>query len=107
MSRRMELQALLTTLMEPYAQYGLSCVFYQPPATIKMPYPCIVYRLDNIDTDFADNNPYKHMDRYLLTLIDKDPDSKIVDSIKMLPACTFDRYYSADNLHHFAFRMYY
>ena len=107
MGRRIDLQMKLAELMAPYAQLGLSCVYYQPPASVKLVYPCIIYTLDKIDTRHADNNPYIQKERYSLTVIDRDPDSEVMELVKKLPMCTFDRHYTADNLHHFVFTIYY
>lgn len=82
-------------------------VYYQPPANIMIAYPCIVYSMSNIDTKFADNIPYMRQKQYNLTVIDKDPDSMIVDKVSHLPRCTFDRMYIADNLYHWTFSIYY
>lgn len=82
-------------------------VYYQPPSNIKIAYPCIVYSMSDIDTKFADNIPYIRQKRYDLTVIDKDPDSMIVDKVGNLPRCTFDRSYVADNLYHWTFSIYY
>lgn len=101
MGIRTDLQNLLETLL------GSRNVYFQPPPTLQMNYPCIVYNLDDIDSKFADNNPYAIERRYSLTLIDKDPDSLIIDKIIMLQKCIFDRHFVADNLNHNIFILYY
>lgn len=101
MGTRTELQSLLETLL------GSRNVYFQPPSTIQMNYPCIVYNLDDIDSKFADNYPYTIEKRYSLTLIDKDPDSSIIDKIIMLQKCIFDRRFVADNLNHNIFILYF
>lgn len=82
-------------------------VYFQPTVNIRIAYPCIVYSLSNIDAKFADNIPYILQKQYSLTVIDKDPDSMIVDKVSELPRCSFDRHYTADNLHHWVFTIYY
>lgn len=82
-------------------------VHYQPPSNIRIAYPCIIYSMSDIDTKFADNIPYLRQKQYDLTVIDKDPDSMIVDKVGNLPRCTFDRSYIADNLYHWTFTIYY
>jgi hypothetical protein len=82
-------------------------VYYQPPVNIQIAYPCIVYSISNIDTKFADNIPYMRQKRYDLTVIDKDPDSMIVDKVGCLPRCSFDRMFVSDNLYHWTFSIYY
>lgn len=82
-------------------------VYYQPPASKKMEYPCIRYKLDKLDTEHANNKTYMFHNRYQITIIDEDPDSEMVDKIKMMPLCVFDRHYTSDNLNHWVFKLYY
>lgn len=98
---RLELQALLEEIL------GSENVYFQPPNNLKMQYPCIRYEQDDGDTDFASNKPYRHTKRYQVTHIDQDPDSPIPDVIVMLPMCLFDRSYTADNLNHKVFNLFF
>jgi|RifOxyD3_1024039.scaffolds.fasta_scaffold05774_3 hypothetical protein len=86
---------------------GSSYVYFQPPASIKMTYPCITYFLDTINTSYADSIKYKNKTRYTVTIIDKNPESEIPNSLMNLEYCSFDRHFVADNLHHFTFILYY
>lgn len=101
MGTRLQLQTLLE------AQLGSRNVYFQPPPSVKMKYPCIVYSLSDIDTKFADNIPYSNKRRYQLTAIDPNPDSVIPDKLALLPMCVFDRSYTADNLNHYVFNIYF
>lgn len=100
-NRRLELSAVLRRLL------GSGNVYYQPPETVKMKYPAIVYSLDSIQNVHADDGVYLSHRRYSVTLIDKDPDSKIVDRLSELNCCRFNRQYSSDNLNHFVFTLYF
>ena len=82
-------------------------VYYQPPASVHMHYPAIRYELARIDRTVADNLPYKLDRAYQVTVIDSDPDSEIVDELEKWPMCRFNRVYTADNLYHFVFILYY
>ena len=86
---------------------GSNFVYFQPPESIKMTYPCIVYALDSVHTRHADDKPYLKSKRYILTIIDKDPDSIIPDKMLTLPMCGFNRMYTADNLNHWVFNLYF
>lgn len=101
MAERMELQTLLKGILET------DNVYFQPPPAVKMVYPCIVYRRDSANTIFADDKPYQYKKRYQLTFIDRDPDSLIPDKIAKLPLCTFERFYTADNLNHDVFKLFF
>jgi hypothetical protein len=99
MGSRLGLQALLETLV--------GNVYFQPPESLKLSYPCIVYSRSDMDTKFADDIPYAHSKQYQLIVIDKDPDSSIPGKVALLPMCTFDRHYTANNLNHDVFDIYY
>jgi|SRR5688500_4883734 hypothetical protein len=98
---RLQLQALLELLL------GSTNVYFQPPAGVQMQYPAIVYEWDDTDTRFADNRPYRHIRRYQVTVIDRDPDSVIPDKVADLPMCTFNRAFSAEDLNHKIFDLYF
>lgn len=101
MAQRLELQSKLVEIL------GSPNVYFQPPPTVQMKYPCIVYKRDRLDTEFADNSPYKHKKRYQITIIDQDPDSEIPDKVAMLPMCVYDRFYTADNLNHDVYNLFF
>lgn len=82
-------------------------VYFQPPETFKMSYPCIVYTLGDIDIRHADNYPYKHKKRYTVTVIDRNPDSTIPGKIGKMQSVSFDRHFTNENLHHFVYQLYY
>ena len=99
MAQRLELQALLETMV--------TNVYFQPPPTIQMAYPCIIYKRDDVDIQHADNKPYKNAKRYQVTVIDQDPDSPIPGLVQELPSCQFDRFFTADNLNHDVHNLYF
>jgi hypothetical protein len=99
MGLRTELQSLLEGL--------IANVYFQPPANLEMAYPCIVYKLDNMTTDFANNTPYLITPRYLVTVIDLDPDSLIPKAVASLPMCLMNRAFVAGNLNHTVFILYF
>jgi hypothetical protein len=72
-----------------------------------MNYPCIVFNLDYADNKFADNLPYRHTKRYMVTVIDEDPDSLIPDKVAALPMSTFSRHFATDNLNHDIYSLYF
>lgn len=87
---------------------GTRKAYYNPPASVKMEYPCIRYSLAGIDLKKANNKNYKSTNRYQLTVIDKNPDSNIHnDLLAHFSMCSFERSYVADNLNHFVLTLYY
>lgn len=97
---RLQLQTLLESIL------GSRCVYFQPPESIHMNYPAIVYSLDSIANRNADDLTYNYNKRYQITAISSDPDDKIVDDLVALPMCSFQRSYKAENLNHWVFSLY-
>lgn len=83
-------------------------VYFNPPESVKMKYPCIRYQLAALDQKYADNMTYIYNKKYEVTVIDTDPDSPIYDEIiTHFPMCKLDRIYIAENLYHFVITLYY
>ncbi len=102
MERRLQLQAELEAVL------GSNNVYFQPPSSFQMVYPCIRYELDEIDAKHADNRIYMKKKAYLVTYISDDPDDDLSDDMLVrFPLIRFDRHYTADNLHHFVYKIYY
>ena len=85
---------------------GTKNVYFQPPENIKINYPAIVYSFDNIKDKKANNGVYLINKRYMVTLIDRNPESPLMDKLIMLPKCRFSRNYQSDNLYHYVFEIY-
>lgn len=101
MGTRLQLHQILCDIL------GSDNVYFQPPEDGKMKYPAILYSRDDIETFNADDIPYRNVTGYMITVIDRDPDSEIVPKIAALPLCRYDRHYKADNLNHDVFTIYY
>lgn len=101
MANRLDLQAELEELL------GSRNVYFQPPASVRINYPAIVYTRSDIDNTFADDLVYMQSHFYEVTVIDEDPDSKIVDAVSKLPTCRFSRHFTSENLNHDTFIIYY
>ena len=101
MGKRLELHEILVDTL------GARDVYFQPPSSVQMKYPCIVYSRSRIDTKHANNRLYKYYKAYTVTVIDQDPDSGTLDRVLKLPHCRFDRHFTADNLNHDVFTIYY
>lgn len=101
MASRLELQALLVDLL------GSSNVYFQPPPSKQMQYPCIVYKRDYTWKTHSGNKPYTIVKRYSVTVIDKDPDSLIPDKIAQLSMSEFERFFAADGLNHDVYNVYF
>ena len=99
MGQRLTLHQILETIAPK--------VYFQPPTNVRLEYPCIVYHRDFADTKFADDTPYNHTKRYMIIVIDRDPDSEIPDKVAALPMSLFNRFYTADDLNHDVYNVYF
>lgn len=94
MATRADLQSLFEDIL------GTRNVYYQPPESIKLKYPCIIYTLSDIYTRNADDIHYSMHKSYTITVISRDPDNTIAEDVLRLPRSRFDRRYVVDNLYH-------
>ena len=100
MKTRLELQSVLEGIL------GSKNVYFQPPTGLSMKYPAIVYSRNRIDNRHANNGVYHQNNSYQVIVIDKNPDTAFLVPLLGLPYCSFDRFYTADNLNHWVFTLY-
>lgn len=102
MIKRVELQYELEAIE------GVKKVFFQPPASVRLSYPCIIYKLDGMYQRHADDESYLNRRQYLVTVIDTNPDSTIAEEvIRKFKFARFDRRFVSDNLYHDIITLYY
>ena len=97
---REEIDNLLCTLL------GSEYVYFQPPATITMNYPCIIYKKSRENIKFANGSKYFKKNGYQITIVDANPDSLIPEKVSNLPYSRFDTTFTKDNLHHSIYTVY-
>ena len=85
MDRRLRLQEILEELQ------GSDAVYFQPGSNITMEYPCIVYNVDGLDTDWADNLAYNQTIEWQIIVIDRDPDNDTWRKVGRLPYSSLNR----------------
>lgn len=107
MDKRLELHEILCEIINITEPDGDRHTYFQPPESIKIKYPAIVYSLDDIENLHSNNSIYKQNIAYQIIVIDEDPDSEIVKKISKLPMCRFVRTYVSDNLYHTVFKLFY
>ena len=98
---RLELDNQLRSIL------GSANVYFQPPENTQMRYPCIVYNVDGVFDLFADNRKYLYDKGYMVTYIDWDPDSSVLEALLQMPMCSYVRHYESDNLNHDVFLIYF
>lgn len=85
-----------------------SRVYYNPPSSVKMKYPCIRYKSVPPDIKRANNGIYNKTNGYEAIVIDPDPDGIIADTILYrFQQCSIVQMYAADNLNHTVLKIYY
>lgn len=101
MDSRIKLQTILEGIV------GNKNVYFQPPESIKLKYPCIIYSRSPGSYFRADNGIHFSCRKYDVTVIHKDPDSNYIDLMMELPYCSHNRRFVADNLYHDVFELYF
>lgn len=101
LDRRMDFHRILEEIL------GNDHVYFQPPASKEIHYPCIIYNRTTGLSDYADNKTYRFRIQYQVIYISKDPDNEVILSLAQLPYSSMDRSYSAYNLNHDAFTIFY
>lgn len=100
-SRRLEFHNILVEIL------GAGNVYFQPPATLKIQYPCIIYSRTQQALIKADDKLYHGRTAYMVTVIDPNPDSNIHNRIAELPLCRYSKFYTQDNLNHDVYIIYF
>lgn len=101
MGLRIDLQTKLESLL------GSDKVYFQPPPSVQMVYPCIVYRLSGLPSEHADNIPYHISNEYSITVIDANPDSEIPFKVSKLRSSSFVNRFPKDGLNHTIFTLHF
>lgn len=99
--KREDLDALLCETL------GSDKVYFQPPENLQIRYPCIIYSLTGFFQREADNKNYHRRREYSMTYITKNPDDPMVEKLEDLPFCGMGRPFTAENLHHYPYTIYY
>lgn len=102
MARRLQLHEKFCEIL------GTRNVYFQPPASVKLQYNCIVYKVSNRNDIRADNKQYRNLTAYEVKFIYHDPDSEIPEIIMhSFDYVMHDNTFVVDNLHHDVFTIYY
>ena len=102
MTNRVKLQEELEKIL------GNRNVYYKPPETLKIDYPCIVYELRRKTSMKADNRKYLFNTAYIITYISKKSNDEIIEKLlNSFEYSSHDRRYITDGLYHNTFTIYY
>lgn len=98
---RADLDRILRTTL------GTSNVYFDPPESFKLKYPCIIYSFEGNADMHADNKTYYRYKRYSMLYITQNADDQMADTLSDLSFCKLARSYTANNLYHYAFEIFY
>ena len=101
MISRLKLQRELEEIL------GSQNVYFQPPESIKINYPAIVYSRDRIKNDFANNGVYGQGDNYEIITLDSDPDSILPRKVSQMDTARHLKNYTGNNLNYDVFSLTY
>lgn len=99
------MEKLRKLLYEHLSNYTKN-VYYQPPASKTLQYPCIVYSREDVDSNYANDKVYFSRQNWQLKCISPDSEwdvpKKLLEDIEYI---SFDRTYPADDLYHTIFTL--
>lgn len=101
MKTRLELHEELVKIL------GSKNVYFQPPESLKLNYPAIVYSISDIINTFACDDVYNQSHFYKVTVLDYNPDSEISNKISKLPKAKFNTFFTSDRINHYVYTIYY
>lgn len=101
MRTRIELQVLLEECL------GSRNVYYEPPESVKMKYPAIVYTKSDYYYAHADDTKYSMQKQYQIIVISKTPDDPVIEKLLQLPYVSYGRHYNGDGLSHDVLTIYF
>lgn len=86
---------------------GSNNVYFQPPESIKLKYPCIVYTKTSMPKVNADDGMYKINTGYKVVYVHKDPDEDdLVKELLQIPHSRYSTCFTSDNLYHDVLEIY-
>ena len=102
MASRLSLQGELEEIL------GSTNVYFQPPASVKLKYPCIIYELTNTDVRRADNKTFVATNCYHIKHLFKSLEKEKKDALLMhFMMISHDNRMVADGLYNDDFTLYY
>lgn len=100
--RRLQLHEELKKIL------GNSNVYFQPPESIKLKYPCIIYSYQRNQVRRANDKNYTLIRNYQLTYVTKDPDTALADAmLDKFDHISMNRVFTSDNMNHYIYSLYY
>lgn len=107
MARRHELHDELKA-MNAELELGVKKILFQPPPSVQLEYPAIIYTRKSTFTTNADNRNYSGHTLYQIEVIDPDPDTPIVSALlNKFQMIKHVNNFKTSNLNHDVLNLYY
>lgn len=107
MDRRHKLHDELKAL-NAEKELGVKTILFQPPPSVQMEYPAIIYTRKSTYTTNADNYTYTGTTFYQIEVVDPNPDSPIVPALlNKFQMIKHVNNFKVSNLNHDVFDLYY
>lgn len=102
MASRLNLHEELCALL------GTRKVYFQPPESVHIEYPCIIYSVSGADSQYADDKLYNITTQYSVQVVGTNPDSALAyDIAKHFSMCRYLKRFVMNNLYHDNLLLYY
>lgn len=98
--KRLKLQEELEDIV------GKGHVYFQPPSSIRMLYPAMVYNLSALEHRKANNSDYINYDEYECVYITPHHMPEVLEQLDAMQYSHFVRHFEEDNLHHYVYTIY-
>lgn len=82
-------------------------VYFQPPESVRLVYPCIIYSLSSENIKHASDSNYIFYNQYSIQLISKTSEPIQMEKLRSLSLCSMNRVFIADNLYHYNYTIYF
>lgn len=106
MDRRQKFDAELREIQEE--TNGYQHTYFEPTESVRLKYDAVVYQRTDMNVRRADNKSYAVRDGYQVTVISRDPESKLPAAVQWhFSRCTPGKFFVRDNLYHFPFTIFY
>lgn len=86
---------------------GSNKVYFQPPESVKMQYPCIRYNLAKVPVIHADDKVYLTNPKYVIVYITTQPDDDMRYTLVNSLGVPIIQTYAKDGLYHYIYEFYY
>lgn len=86
---------------------GSDQVYFQPPESVIMHYPCIVYNVSKIPVEYADDKVYLTNPKYVIRYITTEPDEEMRFTLIKVLGVPIIQTYAKDGLYHYIYELYY